>query len=167
MRFEQQKKNWWTIPLTSSKVYIDAQWDPEEGNLGTLPIAMQVSSFLTVYESFMNVIKQSVFNAAGDNPYVWSWGCFPQPRVSGNAQRLCSPTSQMYHHIHDTNHLYLMSPSMFSSRPLPRSWPPSSQSEPSRLQIASTRTTSTTGSMWSCRSVLIIPSSKKNWDEKA
>ena len=25
-----------------SKVYIDAQWDPEEGNLGTLPVAMQV-----------------------------------------------------------------------------------------------------------------------------
>ena len=43
--------------LASSKVYIDAQWDPEEGNLGTLPIAMQVSSFLVVYESFMNVIK--------------------------------------------------------------------------------------------------------------
>ena len=25
-----------------SKVYIDAQWDLEEGNLGTLPVAMQV-----------------------------------------------------------------------------------------------------------------------------
>jgi len=35
--------------LASSKVYIDAQWDPEEGNLGTLPIAMQET--IRMYEA--------------------------------------------------------------------------------------------------------------------
>ena len=31
-----------TLTVLSPKVYIDAQGDPEEGNLGTLPVAMQV-----------------------------------------------------------------------------------------------------------------------------
>ena len=69
---------------------------------------------------------------------------------------ICSPTSQMCHHIHDTNHLYLMSPSKFSSsRPLPRSWPPSSQCEPSQPRIALILTISITSSMWSCRLVAV------------
>jgi len=35
--------------LANSKVYIDAQWDPEEGNLGTLPVAMQEA--IRMYEA--------------------------------------------------------------------------------------------------------------------
>ena len=54
------------------KVYIDAQWDPEEGNLGTLPIAMQV------FQSCSTFMKAFDYNAGFiyDDEY-WMIYLFP------------------------------------------------------------------------------------------
>ena len=173
------KPSWLTY--LNPKVYIDAQWDPEEGNLGTLPIAMQVSFLLTSFRRWNQL--QCWFLFCHWFRSWWNIYIFPNqlnniPTIYHGHERfnwwLIQETIRMYEaegaflspEYQAMLKTYAILPYMYKPkktwyikhllpllRPLQKSWLLNSQCEHSQLRIVPSPILSITGSMWSCRLV--------------